>query len=475
MGRALRLTLVPAVVLALTACAAAPRGGAEGERCAAVAPAPDVDPFDMRLPSLGPAAFTEVRGDRFTDLFLAGPSGKVRVGARREWGGAVVFFGLGADPRSNVIDTHDTGRGLQIALYDRARQRQGCAWDAGCIERPSACEGAITFLGWNPVQGGDECGRGSRALSSRLAGDAFEIVAQPLQWNPDWDARDCSTTPCGLTRPRPVGVRYRTTLRFVAERIVEIAYEVTNDEAVGHPPSLQEFPTLYVDDRPNGPGLSRLMDGGGRQVDADRPGGKGMLTGDFLSPEPWVTWQNAAGDYGVGLAMDAGTREFIVWRDDGGRTRFRNVRPRLVFALPAGGRVRGISYLGLGAEPALRQAFSSLLKRRAPFGALEVPAAGATASAAGMPVTVQGWALDTGAIDRVALIVDGVERARVTVDRRRPDVCAQYPRYGACPFAGFSTALPAALFDAPCPRLLRVVAIDADGNQRVLGERLVGR
>jgi hypothetical protein len=75
----------------------------------------------------------------------------------------------------------------------------------------------------------------------------------------------------------------------------------------------------------------------------------------------------------------------------------------------------------------------------------------------------------------VAVFVDGVEKARAPVDRRRPDVCAQYPRYGACPFAGFSAALPAELFDAPCPRLLRVVAADADGNEQVLGERLVGR
>jgi L-ribulokinase len=54
-----------------------------------------------------------------------------------------------------------TGREVQVAFYDPDRAMQNCAWNASCATTPSNCPGGITYLGWDPVQGGNRCNRGS--------------------------------------------------------------------------------------------------------------------------------------------------------------------------------------------------------------------------------------------------------------------------------------------------------------------------
>lgn len=447
---------------------------AEGGSCAPVVPSADVGAWDMRIASAGFGGITTGTSGGHSDVFLKSPTDYIRIGARLDWGGAVVFFGLSANPLSNVIDANDTGRELQLALYDPTRAMQGCAWNASCQVSPTACPTSITYLGWNPVQGGDECNHGAPVLSHGKVGDALEVVVQPLQWNPDWDKPDCSASDCA-PQGTPVQVQYRMSFRFVSEHVVEVATEVTSQESFSHPATGQEFPTLYVaHGGSSAPDLPVLLDAAGQTVSLSTPGNDGFYYDNFTSPGPWVSWQNTASNYGVGIAMDQGVRAFQGWRGDGSTAPyFHNVRAQMTFGLSAGGMVRGISYLALGGFGTVKSELESVLSRRPPFGTLDVPAAGSTTTyTPGTPIQIAGWALDTAHVTQVDAQIDGVVVAQLPVNGSRPDVCTVYPMYEGCPSVGFSGGVPTDGLSG-CPHLLRVVARDSDGNASVLGERVI--
>jgi hypothetical protein len=436
--------------------------------CTVVSLGPVVDPWTIRHPSAGFGGILTQQSGGFTDVFLKSPTDLIRVGARLNWGGTIVFFGLSANPGSNVIDANDTGRELQIALYDPSRQMQGCAHNASCPT--NACPSAITFLGWNPVQGGDECNHGAPVKSHGKAGDALRLVVQPVQWNPDWAAPDCRKSPCPA-QGLPVQVTYNFELRFVREHVVEVMTEVTSQESFSHPATGQEFPTLYVSYGKGGPDLPLLLDGAGNTVTISTPGNDGFFYDNFSSPRPYVSWQNAAKDYGVGLGHDQGLTGFQGWRGDGKTAPyFHNVRAQISFGLPAGGSVRGLSYLALGGFSTVKSELEAVLAKRPPFGVLDTPAGPDVAITVGTPLAVNGWVLDTTAIATVRAEIDGKLAATLQVNGARPDVCAVYPAYAGCPKVGYSGQLPTAGL-SKCPHHLRMIAVDPEGNTSVLGER----
>ncbi len=437
------------------------------DACPNVAIAPPADAWSMRLPSAGFGGIETKTSGSHSDVFLKSPTDYIRIGARLDWGGTVVFFGLSADAGSNVIDANDTGRELQIAIYDPTRSRQPCAWNASCLTSSASCGNSITFLGWNPVQGGDECNHGAKLISQGKAGDALEVVIEPLQWNPDWDAQDCKQSACGASGV-PVQVEYASRFRFVTEHVVEVETEVRSKETISHPATAQEFPTLYVSNGTGGPDLPLLLDAGGSIVTLSTPANDGFLYDNFTSPGPWVSWQNQSQSYGVGLAMDQGVTKFQGWRGaPPSAPYFHNVRAEMTFGLPAGGTVRGLSYLALGAFGTVKGELEGVLKKRAPFGSVDAPAGDVKQSV----ITVSGWALDTTTISGVDVQVDGNTLATLPIGAARPDVCAVYPMYAGCPNVGFSGEVSLATV-ASC-QVLRVVATDSDGNSQVLGERLI--
>ncbi len=449
----------------------------DASRCSPIVATPDIDAWSHRAPGVGFGGIdTEVSGAH-TDVFLNSPAvgalaaKYTRIGARLDWGGSIVFFGLGANAASNVIDANDTGRELQIAIYDPTRIRQRCAADASCATSTASCGDSITFLGWNPVQGGDECNHGATVVSNGRAGDALRLVVNPLQWNPDWNRADCTQTACGAAGV-PVDVTYSIELRFVTPHVVEVMTEVTSNETFSHPATAQEFPTLYVNHGQGGPDLPLLLDSGGNTVTLAKPGNDGFFHDDFVSPGPWVTWQTAAKNYGVALAMDQGITAFQGWRGDGvNAPYFHNVRAHIVFGLGAGQRVRGLSYLALGDFATVGAQLAEVRKKRPPFGAIDTPlATTAKTYVSGADIAVAGWVLDDAKAAVVQVEVDGFVVATPPVTTARADVCATYPAYPSCPTPGF-TASVATSGLSPCPHLLRVVAVDADGNRTTLGER----
>jgi hypothetical protein len=459
MRRRQHLTLF---VLALIGCGddaamRVPDASVDAPQCPVVMPAPDVDPWGMRVPSAGFGSITMEQNGGHSDLFLASPGGTTRIGVRLDWGGTVVFFGPTAGP--NVIDANDTGRELQLALYDPSRAMQGCAVTATCQTIPSPCANSITFLGWDPVQGGDECGHGAQVLESGRAGDAMRVVVRPLQWNPDWDALDCRQTPCGASGV-PVAVKFIFELRFVAEDVVEIASEVQSEESFSHPVTAQEFPTLYV--AHDAFDLPLLLDSSGAAVSLTTPGNDGFFYGNFTSPAPWVTWQTNDRSAGVAIGSDQGITMWQGWRGDGQTAPyFHNVRQQIAFGLPQGGTVRGISYLALGGFDHASASMNAVLRARPPFGHIDSLTR----------TRIAGWVLDNDRIPTVTLERDGASLVPIAVEAVRDDVCAVYPAYPNCPGGGIDTAIPPTPADG-CAHLLRLVATDTDGNRTILGERM---
>jgi hypothetical protein len=441
--------------------------------CVTRTAAADVDPWNVRLASSGFGGVVTQTSGTHSDVLLKSPTPQLdytRIGVRLDWGGTIVFWGLTANPNSNTIDANDTGREVQIAIYDPERNRQQCAWDASCLTSSASCGNSITYLGWNPVQGGDECNRGASTTWTTI-GDALRVTVTPVQWNPDWDAQDCRNSSCSGAA-RPAQVTYVMDLRYISPLIVELSLEVQSSETISHGITNQEFPTMYVAHGTNGPDLPRLLDAAGNLIAIDQPANDGFTMKNFVSSAPWVSFQNTTQDYGVGLAMDQGLTSFQGWSGASPAPYFHNVRANFPFGIPAGSIVRGRSYLALGSFSTIGSTFGSVLAQRPAFGVIDAPAAGSLTR--GSNISVSGWALAGNDLANVTAELDGQTVATFNVDNARADVCTVYPEYPGCPLVGYSGAVSLAGVD-DCVHVLSIVATTPAGVRTVLGERLVQR
>jgi hypothetical protein len=441
------------------------------------APVPDPEPVaDAPLPGESPPGRSEATTvDRFNDEYLYDATDYIKIGVRREWGGSVIFFGLVGDGApgmngTNTIDANDTGREVQVAFYDPDRAMQNCAWDAACATRASECPSSITFLGWDPVQGGNRCNVGSGVDSVTNADGVLAVTTTPLFWNPAWDRTDCSSDVCGTAglRDRRSEVHVVQSIRFVRTHVVEITYSVENPADTDHAPTLQEMPTLYSANGRRGPDLWRLFDSTSTQVPIDTPaGGDGFYYENFESPGGWVSLQNESAEYGVGIYYENRLTSFQGWQLRS--LPFNNVRARFGFGLPARTTVRARAYLILGSLATVAAEAAWLDANLAPFGYLDTPRPD---EPVGGTITVAGWALDNRGIASVALWVDGVRAAELSYGRSRPDVCIVWPGYPGCPDVGFEGTFDVSSL-TPCAHLLEVRATDTDGNERTIARRRV--
>jgi hypothetical protein len=443
----------------------------------ACAPVPPPDPVpDLSIPGESPAGrheTTTVNG--FEDHYLYDATEYLKIGIRREWGATIVFFGMarGYGPGTNgtnTIDANDTGREVQVAFYDPDRIMQNCAWNASCRTTPTTCPGSITFLGWNPVQGGNRCNRGSGVESIEYRDGALVATLVPLHWNPNWDRPDCDSSGCTdpALRERRSDVRVRQTLRFVATHVVQVEYEVINLSDLDHAATDQEMPTVYTANGRGGPDLWRVFDSEGRHVIVDTPaGGDGFMYENFDSPGGWVSLQNDDSTYGVGIYYENRLTTFQAWQLRS--LPFNNVRARFPFGIPARGSVRARAYLVLGAHATVGGQVAWLDATLAPFGSLDAPADDAEISGT---TPVWGWALDNRGVAAVDLRIDGAPAGSLSYGASRPDVCLAWPGYAGCPAVGFTGSIEASTLSA-CPHLIEAVARDTDGNERVIGRRRV--
>lgn len=431
---------------------------------------------DLAVPGESPAGWhetTTVNG--FTDDYLYDATGYLKVGVRREWGGSIVFFGIasgygpGMNP-TNSIDANDTGREVQVAFYDPDRLMQGCAWNASCAVTPTTCPASITYLGWDPVQGGNRCNVGSGVESVDFVDGALRVTTNPLFWNPNWDRADCVSAACSdpVLMGRRSDVRVVQTLRFVATHIVQLDYTVTNLADLAHAATGQEMPTMYTANGNGGPDLWRVFNSDGTEIPVDTPaGGDGFYYENFTSPGGWAALQDDALGYGVGIYYENRLTGFQAWQLRS--LPFNNVRAQFSFGIPALGTVRARAYLVLGNLATIASQIAWLDGAAAPFGVLDAPAADATVSGS---VSVSGWALDNHGVTGLELLVDGVPAGALAYGASRPDVCLVWPGYAGCSDVGYTGSFSTAGL-TPCGHLIEVRASDAAGNSRVIARRRV--
>ncbi len=433
-----------------------------------------VDPGIHPLPGESKAGKSEsLTKNGFTDHYLYDASNYIKIGTRNEWGGSIIFFGLSDGNKgtnsTNTIDSNDTGREVQVAIYDGSRQSQNCAYNATCGQVAPACPISITYLGWNPVQGGNRCNRGSGVDSVSNKNGIMEIVTTPLHWNPNWDATDCTSNGCSTNPNRKSDVRLTQRLRFVSTHIVELFYTVQNLAAINHTESAQELPTLYAAYGAHGlTNLNRLMRPDKTEIAINEPANDGFYVKTFTSTEPWVTLQNADLSYGVGILYENGLLSYQGWQKAGV---FNNVRSLLKFALPANGTVYARAYLILGNFDTIKGQAQWLMQTIPPFGVLDVPADGDTVS--GNKVSVSGWALDNKGVNKIVARIDESTSVNLTYGAARPDVCKVWVGYPKCNNVGFSGTLDVSNLDKNCKHLLEIIATDGDGNTRTIARRLL--
>jgi len=453
--------------------ASSPDADGDAGDCPAVPvpPTPSSSPISGESPA-GDHVLTTANG--YQDDYLFDATDYLKIGTRREWGGSIIFFGIaeGYGPglnSTNAIDANDTGREVQVAFYDPDRAMQNCAGTASCASSPSTCPVSITYLGWNPVQGGNRCNNGSGVESVDFSDGALRIVTLPLFWNPNWDRSDCVETACSdpSLAWRRSDVRVTETLRFVATHVVQLEYQIDNLADMDHAVAGQEMPTVYTGNGNGGPNLYRVMDSNGTEIIVDTPGNDGFFYENFSSPGGWVSLQDENLQYGVGIYYENRLTQFQAWQLLS--LPFNNVRAQFAFGIPALGTVRARAYLMLGRYQDISTLAGWLDGALAPFGYLDNPGPDDTVSGS---MTIAGWALDNHAVTAVQVLIDGAVAGSVTYGASRPDVCRVWPGYSGCNNVGFSGSIDVSDLSA-CPHLVEIRASDDDGNQRIIAARRI--
>jgi len=290
---------------------------------------------------------------------------------------------------------------------------------------------------------------------------------RPLQWNPDWESATCENNGCDDPDLAwlEADVEYTQRLRFVGANVVEVQMKVDNLADVAHAETVHEFPTMYVSFGEDGTqDLNVLIDSNGTQVAIDVDVGGGFFYKNFTSSGGWVTLQNGAHNYGVGIYYENRLTDFQAWQGPSS-PKFNNVRSLFPFALPAYGEVRARAYLILGSYDTIHSIAGELDATLPPFGWLDAPAESEHVSGI---VEFTGWALDNKVVTSVLLRIDGEFVADLEYGDSRPDVCAVFPGYAGCDGVGFLGEADLSGFAEECAHLVEIEAEDGDGNARVI-------
>ena len=428
---------------------------------------------DDLLPSMGTMQTETTNVDGFTDDYLYDSNGYLKVGVRRDWGGTIIFYGLtnNSGPgvnNSNTIDANDTGREVQVAFYDPDRVMQGCAHNASCASTPTTCPNSISYLGWNPVQGGNRCNNGSPVSNYSFQLDRMVHAIMPLHWNPNWDFPNCTNDGCNdpALANRSADIVITQSLRFVRQHVLELRYTLTETAGINHGVTLQELPTVYAANGINGPDLWKLLDANGTQIDINQPANDGFFVRSFTSTEPWVTLQNDNLNYGVGLLHENSLLDFQGWQNRG--LPFNNFRSSFYFGIPAYGNVNARAYLLIGGYSTIQADATWLQNNLPPFGALDSPLDASIHQ--GDSLTLRGWGLDNRGITSIYALIDDTLHVPLSLGSSRADVNAAWPGYANGGNSGFDTTIDVSTLhhDPTCGHRIEIVSEDTDGNSRVI-------
>jgi len=353
------------------------------------------------------AARTYEAGSR---LYL--DTGTVKVGLETSWGGAiveVVWHGM------NFVNAYDTGREIQVALYD------GDAY-------PRSCGDCMDAMGWDPVEGGDRHKRGSPVLEQKLGGDFLYTKTRPLHWHPDNKGG-------GKDRPVPSDAEIEQWVSAMPgyPSAAKVHYKISylgKDQHANHD---QEFPAVYVNwdfgkfvhydgtapwtndevsfftmpDRPKNSPPLYTSEHWGAFVNGQGAG----LTVFAPDQYPYASGWNRPPD----AAKNSGTHYFLF---------------SAPFSFGPGSAWEGDVYLFAGDYKDARQAIYSLRKSLAPrdnlppFGVVDEPKPHSKASGT---LEVRGWALDNREVSKVKVYLDDRLVGEATYGTPRPDITHVFP------------------------------------------------
>jgi hypothetical protein len=353
----------------------------------------------------------------------------------------------------NFINAYDTGRGVQLALYDGS-------------ERYDSCAGCSGQWGWNPVQGGDKYNHGSEVLSASNDTQGVVVRSRPLQWMP-------------LDTPAPtasdVVIEQRITPVPGQVRAWRVEFRVESESSIARQVAAQEFPAVYA-----GAPYKRLVTYEGSAPWTDGPVTIGMpapLGEKPINRHSAEHWFALVDDHDEGLALYApgsyaNLSGFVAPGPSGPQgsgTAFAR------FDTPVGLQpehvITGHYYLVVGDHQRARSIIRELMSKdegadtAAPRLAVDRPRSGAIVSGI---IDVAGWAYDNQHLASVTVSVDGKEWGAPVRGVARPDVVGVFR--DAPPDSGYGMSLDTRRLLNGRHRI-NVVATDAEGyRQEVVTE-----
>lgn len=217
-------------------------------------------------------------------------NGRLRLGVDLSLGGAVTVLEDKAKGDSNMINSHDWGRQIQMSYYSGPNPYIGPN-----NEQPHE---AWAKLGWNPIQSGSVGAIKSKTIAfEQLDAKTLRIRCIPMQWPHVNVPGDCL---------------FEVTYTLVAENAIEMKARIINhrSDKAQYTGRHQEMPALYT----NGPWYRLLSYTGNEPFSrgplttlVDRDDGKGWPWLTAYASERWMALVNEKGD-GVGLFQPEVTR-----------------------------------------------------------------------------------------------------------------------------------------------------------------------
>ncbi len=345
--------------------------------------------------------------------FLYLDNGTLKVGLNTRCGGAIEKVILNG---TNYVNGFDCGRQIQVSFYDGNDTYDTCA-------------GCTGMWGWNPVQGGDRHGSGSRILSTVLGSDFIYVKLQPNEWLPDNKGG-------GPTQPVPSDLIVEQTVSFLPGLLnaLKLHYKITHIGNDLHANKLQEFPAVYVN-----LGFDRFVYYGGNspwtgdQVSSLTMPILGQASQQtYYSPERWGAFVNQM-DSGLTVFVPAQYPYVTGIHVEGTHGPYGSganyFSPFTFFTWQPGSVLQSDIYIVPGDYKQARQIIYSLKDSLGlpdvfpPFGFIDVPANGQLVN---VPFSVVGWAMDDNKVSKIEVLLDGTPIGQAAYGYPRPDVRQQY-------------------------------------------------
>ena len=377
-----------------------------------------------------------------------------RIGLNTAWGGSIVEASVNG---VNYVNHHDSGREVQLALYDGSQRYDSCA-------------GCTGDWGWNPVQAGDRYSHGSPVLAKAVTADSIYVKTRPLEWYPDNKGG-------GPTTPVLTDTYFEQTITTVPGYPLAFRahYRLTYFGTDTHAATRPEIPAIYVN-----AGYSTFVYYGGINPWTNDAITKSALVlppaGPFVcAPEYWGALVDSD-DMGLTVFVPAAYPRWAIpvayqvsdSGDEAGEST-NYFRPLVATsAITAGSVIEGDIYLMPGDYKSARQTIYALHQEltlpdtMAPVGSLDTPGQNAHLSNS---VHVSGWTFDNVAVSKVEISVDSVIVGQAMYGLARPDVVAVYP---GVPNPGYDFSLDTTnLIDGP--HKIAVSVTDTSNNVTMFG------